>query len=254
MANAKKDAPAKAEKVDKKAVEMQKKAAADEAKRVKAETAAREKQERADAANKIKQDKIDAKAKMEEAARLKAEKTAAAEQAKKDKAEATAKAKQDKLDAAAKAKADKLEAKQKEAADKLAAKQAAKDERARLRAERIANQPEGATRLTPDHSKYVKVKTAHRLVRDTADPIAVQLREAKDLNEVFAIGSKALGVPATELASQYAHLNPGMQRMNVGNRMRAAAKAAEEAANPKPKAEKVPKAKPEVAAAAATVQ
>lgn len=56
---------------------------------------------------------------------------------------------------------------------------------------------------------------------DNGDAVALMLRGA-DLDTVYKIGAKELGVSEQELRTKYAHLNPGQQRMNVGNRVRAA--------------------------------
>jgi hypothetical protein len=78
-----------------------------------------------------------------------------------------------------------------------------------------------------DHYKVGLAKTAggHRTV-DIGDGTAKQLR-GLDLDKVYAIAAKALGTPEKELRAKYAHLNPGMQRMNLGNKMRAAANSKE---------------------------
>jgi hypothetical protein len=57
---------------------------------------------------------------------------------------------------------------------------------------------------------------------DIADSVANRLR-GKDLPEVYAIAAKALHCTQKELTERYGHLNPGQQRMNLGNRMRHAA-------------------------------
>lgn len=56
---------------------------------------------------------------------------------------------------------------------------------------------------------------------DNGDELAKQLRGA-DLDEVYSKASKILGETQTALKAKYGHLNPGMQRMNLGNRIRAA--------------------------------
>ena len=56
---------------------------------------------------------------------------------------------------------------------------------------------------------------------DNGDTIAQMLRGA-DLETVYKIGAKELGVKIEELKLKYGHLNPGQQRMNVGNRIRGA--------------------------------
>ena len=57
-------------------------------------------------------------------------------------------------------------------------------------------------------------------VKDVGDPVAVKLRSCKDLPATYKVASKYLRVPVTELVAKYEHLNPGGQRMNLGNRMR----------------------------------
>lgn len=59
---------------------------------------------------------------------------------------------------------------------------------------------------------------AKKGITDKDDDVAHLLRESKD---IYATGSKYLGVPEQELKKKYGHLNPGQQRMNIGNRMRA---------------------------------
>ena len=56
---------------------------------------------------------------------------------------------------------------------------------------------------------------------DNGDTIAQMLRGA-DLETVYKIGAKELGIPVEALKTKYGHLNPGQQRMNVGNRIRGA--------------------------------
>lgn len=55
------------------------------------------------------------------------------------------------------------------------------------------------------------------------DAIAKAL-EGKTAKEVLQIADGLLGLPGGTLQSQYARLNPGQQRMNAGNRLRAALK------------------------------
>lgn len=40
------------------------------------------------------------------------------------------------------------------------------------------------------------------------------------LEQMYQEASEVLGVPAADLKEKYKHLNPGLQRMNLGNRMR----------------------------------
>lgn len=75
---------------------------------------------------------------------------------------------------------------------------------------------------TYDPSRYVRhdVKTeSGRKAFDIGDKVADHLR-GKTLEEIYVIAAKALGESVKDLASRYGHLNPGQQRMCLGNRMR----------------------------------
>jgi hypothetical protein len=95
--------------------------------------------------------------------------------------------------------------------------------------------PEDDQRLIKaDLTRYVvtgEVKTASgRKAIDIADSVATQLRGA-DLTDAYRAASEATGLTQKALKAKYEHLNPGMQRMNLGNLIRgAASKAAREAA------------------------
>lgn len=62
--------------------------------------------------------------------------------------------------------------------------------------------------------------------RDVGDDVANLLREAGKggLDGCYAAAADFLGVAEADLRAKYGHLNPGQQRMNLGNRMRAYAK------------------------------
>lgn len=84
-----------------------------------------------------------------------------------------------------------------------------------------------------DCSRYVRkvggklnLSASGNATMDNGDALAKQLRGA-DLDDVYAQASKVLGESQAALKAKYAHLNPGMQRMNLGNRMRAASADAE---------------------------
>lgn len=77
-----------------------------------------------------------------------------------------------------------------------------------------------------DCSGYTKTKSASgNKTLDSGDALAVELR-GLELDDVYAKAAKALAVTEASLRSQYKALNTGMQRMNLGNRMRSAAKNA----------------------------
>jgi len=62
---------------------------------------------------------------------------------------------------------------------------------------------------------------------DKGDTVALTLRKLT-LDAVYATASSATGISQAGLRDRFAHLNPGMQRMNLGNMIR---KALKEAAN-----------------------
>lgn len=77
-----------------------------------------------------------------------------------------------------------------------------------------------------DCRAYVKtVSPGGNFTMHNGDAVALQL-DAKSLDDVYKAAAKTLGVPESELRARYAHLNVGMQRMNLGNRMRGALRAA----------------------------
>lgn len=94
---------------------------------------------------------------------------------------------------------------------------------------KIAAAAEEGTRIKPDWALLTKTQAASgKRSFDNADAMAVALR-GKTLEEVYGIVSGILadnGEPesAEALQARYAHLNPGHQRMCVGNKARAAIK------------------------------
>lgn len=75
---------------------------------------------------------------------------------------------------------------------------------------------------TYDPSRYVRheVKTeSGRKAFDIGDKVADRLR-GKTLDEAYDAAAKVLGESTKALRAKYEHLNPGQQRMCLGNRMR----------------------------------
>jgi hypothetical protein len=64
-----------------------------------------------------------------------------------------------------------------------------------------------------------KAKKKELGITDIGDDVGELLR-GKSVDETYAIAAKYLGAPVLELKAKYAHLNPGQQRMVLGNRMR----------------------------------
>ena len=78
------------------------------------------------------------------------------------------------------------------------------------------------TVVRPNTESYTKTRTASgNTSLHNGDPVASKLVELL-LDEVYAVASKLLGVDVDTLVEKYKHLNPGMQRMNLGNRIRGA--------------------------------
>lgn len=105
---------------------------------------------------------------------------------------------------------------------------ARKVEKAAARAEAGADGE--VDRLVPaDLEHYVlhDTKTASgRRHIDVNDEAAAKMRELGDLPAIYKYAGKLLDEPVKELVAKYEHLNPGMQRMNLGNRIRKALKLA----------------------------
>jgi hypothetical protein len=79
-----------------------------------------------------------------------------------------------------------------------------------------------ATVVRPDTEKYTKSTSANgSSTLHNGDVVATGLASLT-LAETFAVASKLLGSPVATLELKYAHLNLGMQRMNLGNRIRGA--------------------------------
>ncbi len=75
-------------------------------------------------------------------------------------------------------------------------------------------------KYAPQYHKDNEKKTAGGNTSvDCNDPTAAKLR-SKTLDEVYAIAAKTLKEPEADLRRKYKNLNVGMQRMNLGNRIR----------------------------------
>ncbi|AIZ01482.1 hypothetical protein J3_0035 [Vibrio phage J3] len=82
-------------------------------------------------------------------------------------------------------------------------------------------QPE-KTVVRPDVDKYQKTRTAKgNTSLHSGDVVAVGLAPLV-LSEVYAVAAEMMGVDVDTLVAKYQHLNEGMQRMNLGNRIRGA--------------------------------
>lgn len=96
--------------------------------------------------------------------------------------------------------------------------------------------------LKEKRADYVVTKVDKRRLIDNGDPIATKLR-GLDLDAVYALCAKETETPEKELRERYQHLNVGMQRMNLGNKLRGGKKEPKVKKAKAPKVAKAPKAK-----------
>jgi len=82
-------------------------------------------------------------------------------------------------------------------------------------------------RLIPANiEEYTKAKTAAgNSSLHCGDEVAGKLA-GRTLDEAYALAAKATGQTVKDLQKKYGHLNVGMQRMNLGNKIRGALAAA----------------------------
>lgn len=79
------------------------------------------------------------------------------------------------------------------------------------------------TTYDPSHYVKAKSKSGHATLHN-GDPVA-QKMATMTLDEIYEFAASYIPTMLPdELRAKYAHLNPGMQRMNLGNRVRAAIK------------------------------
>ena len=72
-----------------------------------------------------------------------------------------------------------------------------------------------------DPNRYVKTKSINgNYTLNNGDMVAAELA-TRTLDKVYEHVSFMINVSEAELRAKYEHLNPGMQRMNLGNRLRA---------------------------------
>lgn len=84
---------------------------------------------------------------------------------------------------------------------------------------------EPGAQLKDYKKQYQRVKSANGSVsQDNGDPVADMLR-GKTLDECYSIASEHLNSSVKNLAIKYGHLNPGQQRMCLGNRLRSVVKS-----------------------------
>lgn len=60
-----------------------------------------------------------------------------------------------------------------------------------------------------------------RKKHNNGDPVAMMLERCKNLEQVYLLGAQHFKMKVPDLKDKYKHLNPGQQRMVIGNRLRA---------------------------------
>lgn len=76
----------------------------------------------------------------------------------------------------------------------------------------------------PSIAQVARSERRRQGVRDVGDEVALILRKCSSLDEMYDVAARHLGLKKEELKAKYGHLNPGQQRMLLGNRMRVAAR------------------------------
>ena len=100
-------------------------------------------------------------------------------------------------------------------------KAAKKPARAKKTAKAGASGARGLEALARVRSGYTAgTSGAGNKTRNCGDEIAVQL-DGKTLDQIYAMVARRAKVEEKDLRRRYEHLNIGMQRMNLGNKLRA---------------------------------
>lgn len=101
------------------------------------------------------------------------------------------------------------------------AKAEAETEAAVLDQEIEEGRAEGLSGFAKFRALHAPVKVDGRRVQNNGDEIAQRLT-SMTLDEVYELASELTRIEVSWFQTAYGHLNPGMQRMNLGNRIRGA--------------------------------
>src|ERR1700735_1088930 len=88
-----------------------------------------------------------------------------------------------------------------------------------------AHRPSALRRTCPD-TKSVKPKPPPVERPSTSATATAELLRGKSQDQIYKLAIKKLGEEESDLRDRYKHLNLGIQRMNLGNRLRAVSKEA----------------------------
>lgn len=79
---------------------------------------------------------------------------------------------------------------------------------------------ETKTVVRPNTENYTTSKSASGKKTQHNGDVVAQALDGAELDDIIKPAAEALECTQKELREKYAHLNPGMQRMNIGNRLR----------------------------------
>ena len=82
---------------------------------------------------------------------------------------------------------------------------------------------EEKTVVKPNTENYTSSKSASGKKTQHNNDVVAQALDGATLDEIIKPAAEALECTQKELRTKYEHLNPGMQRMNIGNRLRGVA-------------------------------
>jgi colicin import membrane protein len=86
------------------------------------------------------------------------------------------------------------------------------------KAEESAAEDDGKVSIKVDQDKYVSTKSASGKKSQRRDDAVAEALDGLTVNGVYKVADTIL---EEDFREKYSHLNVGMQRMNVGNRLRA---------------------------------
>lgn len=84
----------------------------------------------------------------------------------------------------------------------------------------VATEDENKVVVKADREKYVSARSASGSKSLHSNDEVAQALEGADVPSLYVLTAELLGVDEKELQEKYQHLNIGMQRMNLGNRIR----------------------------------
>lgn len=84
----------------------------------------------------------------------------------------------------------------------------------------MAEEKDEGVRIRPDLDKYVSGTSGSGKKTKRSDHPVSEMLDGFTIDEVYSVASKFCEITQKDLKEKYGHLNVGMQRMNLGNRIR----------------------------------